>query len=344
LNTLDVSSLLGKCSVHQISYKRKLPLLASNKENVFITDQNVFSLVKGLIPQERTVILEAGERNKTLNGIKKIYSKFLQLGVDRSWTAIGLGGGVVSDLTGFTASTYMRGIDFILVPTTLLSQTDASIGGKNGVNFDRHKNIIGTFAQPKSILLDFNFLHTLSQEEILCGAAEIIKHALIASPALFCKIEKMWHRLLSLDKKIVKRVVFESIQIKSSIVKKDAKEKNERRKLNFGHTLGHALEMTEGLSHGRAVGTGMAFATKMSEKKGMLTKKESSRIIDFLQKINLNHPVSSPWHSIFRTVRKDKKKEREDLHFVFLKSIGKTEVQKISFNQLKEYIYDLCKS
>jgi len=330
--------------IHQICYHEKLPHLAKKKDHVFITDQNVFSLVEALIPQERTIILEPGEKKKTLSCVKKIYHKFLQLSVDRSWTAIGLGGGVVGDLTGFVASTYMRGINFILIPTTLLSQTDASIGGKNGVDFNGFKNTIGTFAQPKSVLLDFRFLNTLPQEEILSGAAEIIKHALIASPALFSNVEKMWHQIMDLDKKVLNEIVFESIRIKSSIVKKDAKEKNERRKLNFGHTLGHALEMTQGLSHGKAVGAGMAFAARMSAKKGMLSKKESTRIINFLQKTNLNPPLSASCRSLFKTIKKDKKSEKENIHFVFLKSIGESEVKQISFTQLKEDIYDLCKS
>lgn len=337
-------SCFENCPIYQICYQEKLPLLGKNKDHVFITDQNVFSLVEGLIPQERTIILDPGEKEKTLSCVKKIYHKFLQLNVDRSWTAVGLGGGVVGDLTGFVASTYMRGINFILIPTTLLSQTDASIGGKNGVNFKGYKNTIGTFAQPQSVLLDFNFLHTLPEEEILCGAAEIIKHALIASSALFSNVEKMWHKIMSLDKEVLNNIVFESIRIKSSIVKKDIKEKGERRKLNFGHTLGHALEMTQGLSHGRAVGAGMAFAIRMSEKKGLLTQKETYRTINFLQKINLNSPLSASSYSLFKTIKKDKKSEKENLHFVFLESIGKAEVRKISFTHLKEYIYDLCKS
>ncbi len=344
MNQSDRTFIFGDCPIYKINYKEKLPLLAKNKDHVFITDRNVFSLVKGLVPQKRTIILKPGERKKTLSLVKKIYHKFLQLDVDRSWTAIGLGGGVVSDLTGFVASTYMRGIDFILVPTTLLSQTDASIGGKNGVNFQGYKNTIGTFSHPRSILLDFNFLQTLPQEEILCGLTEIIKHALIASPTLFSDIEKMWHKIIGLDKKVLNKIVFKSIRIKSNIVQKDFQEKNERRKLNFGHTLGHALEMTEGLSHGRAVGAGMAFATRMSEKKGMLTQKESSRIINLLQKINLDPSLSVSSRSILKTIKNDKKKEKESLHFVFLKHIGKAEVRKISINQLKEYIYDLCQS
>jgi len=343
LNCPDLTSSLGNCPLHQISYKEKLPLLARNKDHVFITDRNVYLLVKGLIPRKRTIILEPGEKEKTLSCVKKIYHDFLQLNVDRSWTAVGLGGGVVGDITGFVASTYMRGINFILVPTTLLSQTDASIGGKNGVNFKGYKNTIGTFAQPRSVLVDFNFLRTLSQEEILCGAAEILKHALIASPSLFSSMEKNWGKIMDLDEKPLKKIIFESIQIKSSIVQRDVTEKGERRKLNFGHTLGHALEMTQGLTHGRAVGAGMAFATRISEKKGMLNKQESDRIINFLQKINLDSPLSASSHSILKTIMNDKKKEKKRLHFVFLKSIGKAEVKKISFTQLKDSIDDLCK-
>lgn len=344
MNGSDGTSFLDSFSIHRILYREKLPLLAKNQDHVFITDRNVFSLVKGLIPQKRTIILEPGENQKTLTCVKRIYHKFLRLGVDRSWTAVGLGGGVVGDLTGFVASTYMRGINFILVPTTLLAQTDASIGGKNGVNFNGYKNTVGTFALPSSVLIDFNFLQSLPQEEILCGAAEIIKHALIGSPSLFKNLEKNRDKILSLDKKALNKIVFESIRIKSNIVQTDAREKGERRKLNFGHTLGHALEMTEGLSHGRAVGAGMALAVKASAKMGMLSEKESSRILELLTKTNLNLRFSASCSSLFKTIMKDKKKERENLHFVFLRSIGKAEVRKIPFTRLEEYIYDLCQS
>jgi len=344
LNKSDRISFSDNFSIHQILYREKLPLLAKNQDHVFITDRNVFILVKGLIPQKRTIILEPGENQKTLTNVKRMYHKFLQLGVDRSWTAVGLGGGVVGDLTGYVASTYMRGINFILVPTTLLAQTDASIGGKNGVNFNRYKNTVGTFALPSSVLIDFNFLYSLPQEEILCGAAEIIKHALIGSPSLFESLEKNLDKILTLDKKALNKTVSESIRIKSSIVQTDAIEKGERRKLNFGHTLGHALEMTEGLSHGRAVGAGMAFAAEISAKMGMLDERESFRIGELLKKTNLTPPFSASCSSLFKAIKKDKKKERENLYFVFLKSIGEAYVRKISFTRLKEYIYDLCQS
>lgn len=341
---MDISSPLGKCRVEKVSWKDQIPLLMKDRGTVFLTDSHIFSLMEDFIPLERTVVLEPGEGRKTLSTVEKIYQRFLDWGLDRSGKVVGIGGGVVGDITGFAASTYMRGIPFLLIPTTLLSQVDASVGGKNGVNFRGYKNTIGTFSQPQKILLDFDLLHSLPQKEILCGTAEIIKHALIASPFLFNFLEKEWPRLLALEEDVLEKAVFESIRIKSSVVKKDPKEKNRRRILNFGHTLAHALEKTAGLSHGEAVIQGMIGAVRISERKGILSEKDSHRIQIFLEKIN-----HFPWDglqdlSFFEAVRKDKKKEREDLYYVFLAEVGQPRIQKISYIQLEELIGDLCES
>lgn len=331
-----------KDMVRTFSFRDELPRLAEKKDHVFITDHNVFLLVEKWLPPDRTIVLKPGESTKSLSTIEQIYQRFLQMNADRSWTAVGAGGGVVGDITGFAAATYMRGMDLILVPTTLLAQTDAAIGGKNGVNFQGFKNIIGTFAQPKAVLVDSAFLTTLPREEVLCGAAEIVKHALIAGPSLFSELEQKWDGLMGCDEEVLGKIVFTSIGIKLSIVEKDVREKGERRKLNFGHTLGHALEMTKGLSHGRAVGAGMVFAARMSEAKGLLAEKESDRITDFLRKAGLGLPDSLSCDSLIKTIRQDKKKEKDDLHFVFLRSIGQAEVRKIAFAELEEHIHDLC--
>lgn len=331
-------------TVRAFSFRQELPRLAAKKDHVFITDRHVFPIVKEFLPHERTIVLKPGESTKSLSTIENIYRRFLQMDTDRSWTAVGVGGGVVGDITGFAAATFMRGMDLFLIPTTLLAQTDAAIGGKNGVNFQGFKNTIGTFAQPKAVLIDVAFLKTLPLEEVLCGAAEIIKHALIAGPLLFSALEQNWDSFMGLNEDVLKKIVFESIGIKLSIVEKDVREKGERRKLNFGHTLGHALEMTKGLSHGRAVGAGMVFAVRVSAARGLLAEQESTRITSFLKKAGLGLPNSLSCDSLIKTIRKDKKKEKDDLHFVFLRSIGQAEVRKISFAELEEYIHDLCQS
>ncbi|MBS3820057.1 3-dehydroquinate synthase [bacterium] len=343
MKTLDISSPLGKCRVQKVSWRDQVSLLA--KEGVvFVTDSHIHSFLGESLPQERTVILEPGEKRKTLSTVEKIYQRFLDWGVDRSWRAVGIGGGVVGDITGFAASTYMRGIPFILIPTTLLSQVDACVGGKTGVNFRGYKNIIGTFSQPQRILLDFDFLHTLPPKEILCGMAEIIKHALIASPSLFRFLEKEWPRLLALEEDVLEKAVFESLRIKSSVVKGDPKEKNRRRMLNFGHTLAHALEKTTGASHGEAVIQGMMWAVRISERKGILSEKNSQRIQTFLEEIKQFPSEGLPSLSLSEAVRKDKKKEKENLHYVFLSQVGEARVQKISYAQLEEFIDGLCES
>ena len=186
---------------------------------------------------------------------------------------VGIGGGIVCDVAGFAASTYMRGIRFGFVPSTLLAQADAAIGGKNGVNVGGIKNIAGVFKQPEFVLVAFELLKTLPRSERLCGLAEIVKHAVIASGDLFAFLERETDALLALDPAALHRALAESIRIKSAIVSADAKEGGERRKLNFGHTLGHAIEKEIGIPHGEAVSIGMVAAARISAARGMISRR-----------------------------------------------------------------------
>ena len=344
MKQIELISPLGSCTIITGPIQLSLSSLQLKSNLAFITDHNIYSLYRNIFIPNRTIILNPGEKSKSLLTMERIYRQFIDWKLDRTSTVVGIGGGVVGDITGFVASTFMRGLQFILCPTTLLAQADSSIGGKNGLNFMGYKNIVGTFFQPRYIILDFDFLYTLPKLEIRNGIAEIIKHALIASSSLFYYLEQQDLHLESLSPPVIEKVVIESIRIKSSVVEVDPRESNQRRKLNFGHTLAHALEKTIHLPHGIAVAAGMAFSAQASHHLGFLSENHLARILSLLQRLCLLPlPSSFPSkESLMEAISKDKKKEGEFIHFVFLSKIGQAIVKKISYSQLKELIYDLC--
>jgi 3-dehydroquinate synthase len=340
---MSLDTAAGRCAISINESAANLKkFLDGRKGIVAITDSNVRRLYRHLLADYDIIEIRPGEEAKTLQTAETIYRKFLRLDLDRSSFVLAIGGGVVTDIAGFCASTFMRGIPFGFVPTTLLAQVDAAIGGKNGVDLDRYKNIVGVFSQPRFILMDFKFLKTLPQREVRSGAAEIIKHALIAGPALFRDLENDEKGLLSLKRGTLEKIVFQSVKIKANIVKADEFERGERRKLNFGHTLGHAVERIYGLRHGEAVSIGMVMAAAMSVAKGLLSWKEFRRITALLGTIGLPVRIPSDAEAVLETVRRDKKRDQEDIHFVFLRKIGKAEIQKIKFRDLEEHVRDLC--
>jgi len=344
LKQIELTSPLGSCTIITGPIQPSFASLKLKSNLTFITDRNVYSLYRNIFIPSRTIILEPGEKSKSLLTMESIYRQFIDWKLDRASTVVGIGGGVVGDITGFVASTFMRGLPFILVPTSLLAQADSSIGGKNGLNFMGYKNIVGTYSQPRYIILDFNFLHTLPKLEIRNGIAEIIKHALIARSSFFHYLEQNGLHLGSLMSQVVEKTVVESIRIKSSIVEIDPRESSQRRKLNFGHSLAHALEKTIHLPHGIAVAAGMAFSARASHRLSFLSENHLARILALLQRLCLLPlPSSSPSkESLMEAIWKDKKKDGEFIHFVFLSKIGQAMVKKISYSQLKELIYDLC--
>jgi len=313
------------------------------KKSVIITDNNVRQVHGHLFPELEIIEIGTGEQIKNFSTINKILQRFLALELDRSSLIIGIGGGIVCDITGFAASTYMRGLQFAFVPSTLLAQVDAAIGGKNGVNLLGFKNIVGVFNHPQFILSDFSLLSTLPEKELVCGIAEVVKHALIKSPSLFDLLEEEWNSLLSLKSNISGKIIEESVKIKADIVSADPLEAGERRKLNFGHTLGHAIEKTLHLPHGEAVSIGMVAAARISEARGTLSLYDTRRIESLLQNFRLPCKLPADSEPLIEAIKKDKKRTGEEIDFVLLAGIGKAEVIKISYKELGEYIHDLCK-
>lgn len=344
MKSIEMFSGIGKCTVFITESSKNWIKKQSGENHVFITDKNIYRLYGTRFTETPTIVLDTGEQEKNLGTIQGIYQQLMEFEANRTTVITGIGGGVVCDITGFAASTYMRGLRFNLVPTSLLAQVDASIGGKNGVNLRNYKNIIGTFTQPEHVFLDFSLLKTLPQKEVTSGTAEIVKHALIGSSSLFSYLEKNSKALCLLKPDVVERVVLESIKIKSEIVKEDATENNLRRLLNFGHTFGHAFEKIYGFTHGEAVSLGIVVASNISESKGLLSEKDKNRILALLKKLNLPVTIPQKKSEILETMKKDKKRQRDDVHFVLIAGIGKSFVEKISFFKLEEYFHDLCES
>ncbi|MGD9344864.1 MAG: 3-dehydroquinate synthase [Candidatus Aminicenantes bacterium] len=321
---------------------KNLPRYLPTTKCILITDTYVKNHYHHLFPDIDIIELESGEHAKSLETIEEIYTKLLDFGADRSSFIIGIGGGVVCDLTGFAASTYMRGLNFGFVATSLLAQVDASIGGKNAVNFRGYKNIVGTFNQPRFVICDLELLDTLPEREVFNGFAEVLKHALIGDRELFSFLEDRFEKGDTHDYDFFRRIVHDSIAVKASVVDRDERESGERRILNFGHTLGHAIENVTNLSHGEAVSLGITFAVRYSEKEKKLGPEESARILSLLHKMELLEDSSFDKKKALEAIKKDKKREAEGLHFVFLKGIGLPEVVKISLHELEDSVNDLC--
>jgi len=315
----------------------------SAPKGVIVTDRTVRRLHGHLFPPLPVVEIGAGEKIKTMDTIERIYGKFLEAGLDRSSWVIGIGGGIVCDMAGFAASTYLRGLNFGFVPTTLLAQVDASVGGKNGVNYRGYKNLIGVFRQPSFVLCDFALLKTLPPEEIANGYAEVIKHALIGDASLFSYLESSRQKALAFDDAVVGKIVHDSLIVKKGIVSLDEMEGGERRKLNFGHTFGHAMEKCAELRHGEAISVGMVLAAKMSEVRGMLTGDDTARIGALLRDFALPTTIPVDRAAVIDAIGKDKKRMGDRIHFVLLEAIGRAKVVPLKIEELEEALDDLCR-
>ena len=305
-----------------------------------ITDNNVRKYYQNQFPSFPVIEIGTGEEIKTLDTVRSIYDQLMDCELDRTSFLIGIGGGIVCDITGYVASTYLRGIRFGYVATSLLAQVDASVGGKTGVNYKGFKNMIGTFNQPEFVLCDLELLGTLPEEERWCGFAEIIKHAALADLELFNYLEFNVEKALELDKVVIEKLVDDSIKIKARIVNQDEKEKGERRKLNFGHTFGHALQKVAGVNHGQGVSAGMVIASAISVKRGLLDSPSHDRLRTLLSKYNLPTEISAEKENLLTAIRMDKKRQDLNIQFVFLTAIGQTVVEQISLDELEKVMAD----
>jgi 3-dehydroquinate synthase len=308
------------------------------KKVVIVTDEHVDHLYKDRFPDFPKVVIGTGESVKNFATVEKIIRQLIDFGLDRHGFLLGIGGGIVCDITGFVASIFMRGISFGFVSSTLLSQVDASVGGKNGVNFDDYKNLVGNFNQPDFVIGDLTMLKTLPEKEIKCGMGEVVKHALIKDQSMLSYIEEHSEKILNRDEEVIEELVYRSVKIKAEIVNADEKEKGERKKLNFGHTLAHAIEKHTDLSHGEAVSIGMMFAANASLQRGLIDQTAMDRIQRTLLSLGLPVSVDIGREKLAEAVEKDKKKHDASIDFVFLKRIGEATVNTIPLDELKRWI------
>jgi len=315
---------------------KRIRELFDTKKSVIVTDGNVDNLYSEYFEGFKKIVLDPGEENKNLKNIELIYEKFLGFEIDRDFTIIGVGGGVVCDMTGFAASTYLRGIKYGFFPTTLLAQVDASIGGKNGVDFKGYKNIVGTFNFPEFIYPDQSVLNSLNTSEFSNGVAEVLKYGFIRDKNFLDYIVANKDKFFERSAPFLKKVVEKSIEIKTEIVNSDKTEKDVRRNLNFGHTFGHAYEKIIGIPHGRAVAVGMVLAARISHALGYISKDEMEKIGGVISDFELPVKVDASLEEVLAAIKKDKKRDGDDIYFVFLEEIGSSFVKKISLKQLGE--------
>jgi len=313
-----------------------LKKLVPQKTSVLVTDEHVFAAHPKFFKGWNTVVLKAGEEYKVQATLDSLFEQLLALKADRTWTLVGVGGGVVTDMTGYAASVYLRGVKFGFVPTTILAMVDAAIGGKNGIDVGLYKNMIGTINQPHFLLYDASLLKTLPISEWRNGFAEVIKHAAILDAPMFKELEERNILFYQKNKATLQKLLQRNAMLKSKVVKEDEFEKDRRRLLNFGHTLGHAVEKQYELMHGEAVAIGMAFAAKLSAE--MLHFKGADKLVRLIDQYGL--PVTGNYNKqkVFDVLVSDKKREGEQMNFILLEKIGKAAIKKISLQEIYKLI------
>lgn len=328
MRTLTVQ--LGERS-YPVKVGRGLPV-ETMEGGAVVTDENVYRLYRARIDAmtgdpARVAAIPAGESSKSVERLAALWSFFARLGLTRKSTVAAVGGGVVGDLTGFAASTYMRGIPFIQVPTTLLAQVDSSVGGKTGVNLPEGKNLAGTFCQPREVIADTAFFDTLPEREIRTGLGEVVKHAMLGNEQLAKLLERqdltpVWEE-----------IVYENVQTKAAIVQKDERESGCRMFLNFGHTFAHALETYtryERYNHGEAVAIGMTLAVKTGMALGLTAPETQETLMGLLKRHNMPCETDIPPHGYLPLMRGDKKNSGGEITLVLLKRPGEPVAHKIS--------------
>lgn len=308
-----------------------LPELLSGR-TIYVTDTNVHAAHTAVFAGKEVIILPAGEAAKSLSVLERAINELLALKADRNCFLVGIGGGVVTDFTGFLAGIYKRGVRFGFVPTTILAMVDAAIGGKNGLDIGMAKNMIGLTLQPEFLLYDYHLLQTLPQEEWINGFAEIIKHAAIYDAALFAELEA--HTLADYQQQhtLLSALVQRNALLKAGVVQQDEFERGERKKLNFGHTLAHAIENPYQLAHGAAVSIGMCFAARLSEQLTGFT--EATRLQKLIVQYHLPYQLAFDREAALALMQADKKTAGTGIDYVLLRTIGDAEIRSISFDMI----------
>jgi len=316
-----------------------LEKLVDKSHAVILTDDNVFRSHQKKLKGWNTIVIQAGEAFKVQDTVNSVIEQMIAMGADRKTFLIGIGGGVVTDIAGYVAAIYMRGISCGFLPTSILAMVDASIGGKNGIDVGLYKNIVGTIRQPAFLLYDLSLLKSLPEEEWVNGFAEIIKHAAIKDAALFRELEKNKLTTYRRDKAALARLIRRNAVIKSNVVAKDEFEQGDRRMLNFGHTLGHAVENLYKLSHGQAISIGMVAASLISEEYTNFS--DTNRVIDALKRYGLPTQMDFDAKEVMNVLRMDKKKVKDSMNYVLLNKIGQAVVKVIPIAELEKLLQSI---
>jgi 3-dehydroquinate synthase len=314
----------------------KLKELAPAENSFIITDENLMLHYQDKFKPWKTIIIPAGESSKSLAALDDIIRQLIALDAGRDATIIGIGGGVVTDIAGFVAGIYKRGVYCGFVPTSILAMVDAAIGGKNGLDIGEYKNMMGLIRQPAFLLYDYHLLQTLPHEEWINGFAEVIKHACIHDAEMFALLERYSLQDFKKDKELLHELIRRNALLKADVVKEDELETGERKKLNFGHTLAHAIENNYQLPHGHAVSIGMVFAAQLST--ALMGFDEEERIISLLKKYKLPVSFDFDQKQALSVMLADKKRKDDTIQFILLQKIGKAIVQPVSIDELKNFL------
>jgi len=341
MQTIQLAGRTGDCRIVFGKPYTTFADLTDGARVVLVTDHNVHQLYGEWLDDFDVVVIESGEEFKTLHTVRRLYREFLDRELGRGGYVVAFGGGVVCDTVGFAAATYLRGLPFGFIPTTLLAQVDAAVGGKNGVNLQGYKNLVGSFNQPRFVLQDPALLLTLPRRELGNGLAETIKQAAIGDAELFAFLEQHIEALAQLDMDLLSQAIEAAVRVKAKVVEADETETGPRRVLNFGHTFGHALEKISTIPHGEAVAMGMVVAGGLSVARGLLDAEEIARLTRLLLRADLPISLSLDKHDAFDAIRKDKKREDETIHVVLLRAIGQAVIESVTLDEIETILDEI---
>ena len=341
MKTQKLNTKLGSSDIIIGGSMKDLKQFYRPDKTILLVDENVLRNYKDLFSEYQLISIPQGENSKSLEQYSEIFGRMLESGVDRSWKLVGIGGGITTDLSGYVASTYFRGIDYGFVSTTLLGQVDAAIGGKNGINYKGYKNLIGVIRQPEFVVCDLESLKTLPKKEFIAGFAEIVKYGFIRNPEIYSYLKNNIDAALDYHIPCLEKLVYESVKVKIDIVESDVSEKGDRKLLNFGHTFAHAIEKLSKISHGEAVSVGMVMASKLSVSLGLCKENLVAELEEILKMTGLPVSIDLPFDQMIEAMKKDKKKSGDTMSLILIRSMGDAFVHEVKIEKLKSLLDDL---